>query len=172
MQLKRDDDADGGFDDFGFTPGSLWQRTAVDGTADDPSEAPKYARSGQSSWFAFDPDPELDGVSSSSMTSRSFVVPRSQPTYLHFNHAYVFEYFPSEDGAPAVYLDGGEVLVQTLQGGRWTTRPVACRQRPPADHGRHRPEDLRRRQPRLRLDAARPELAGRADGARRLPGQR
>ncbi|MET0929643.1 MAG: M4 family metallopeptidase, partial [Aeromicrobium sp.] len=126
VQLKRDDDADGGFDQFGFTAGSLWSRTKVDSSAIGAFDAPKYARSGQSSWFAFDPDPELDGVSSSSMTSRSFVVPSSQPTYLHFNHAYVFEYFPSEDGGPGVYLDGGEVLVQTLQDGRWTTRPVAA----------------------------------------------
>ena len=124
VPLKRDDDAEGGFDDFAFKPGKLWQRTPDDDTPDDPSDAPRYARSGLSSWFAFDPDPEIDDVSSSSMASGAFVVPRSQPTYLHFNHAYDFEYYPGDPSEPGSYLDGGEVLVQTLHDGRWTTRPV------------------------------------------------
>jgi hypothetical protein len=123
VQLKRDDD-EGGFAQFAFKPGKLWQRTPDDNTPQDPADPPKYARSGLSSWFAFDPDPEVDEVSSSAMASGSFVVPRSQPTYLHFSHAYVFEYFPGPVGKPGVYLDGGEVLVQTLRAGRWTTRPV------------------------------------------------
>ena len=125
VELKRDDDAEGGFDTFAFTPGKLWERTPDDDTPDDPFDPPKYARSGLSSWFAFDPDPEIHDVSSSSMASGSFVVPRSQPTYLHFNHAYVFEYYiPEPTGGQGRYLDGGEVLVQTLKAGRWTTRPV------------------------------------------------
>ena len=123
MQLKRDDD-EGAFDDFAFSPARLWSRTPADNTPDNPADPPKYARSGLSSWFAFDPDPEIDEVASSAMASGAFVVPRSQPTYLHFNHAYVFEYYPSGGASPASYLDGGQVLVQTLAAGRWTTRPV------------------------------------------------
>jgi bacillolysin len=124
VQLMRDDDADGGSDDFAFPGAELWERTPADNTPDDETDAPKYARSGLSSWFAFDPDPEIDDVSSSSMASRSFVVPRSQPTYLHFAHAYVFEYYPATADGPGTYLDGGQVEVQTLSAGRWTTRPV------------------------------------------------
>ncbi len=123
VQLKRDDD-EGAFDDFAFSKARLWSRTPADNTPENPADPPKYARSGLSSWFAFDPDPEIDEVASSAMASGAFVVPRSQPTYLHFNHAYVFEYYPSGGASPASYLDGGQVLVQTLAAGRWTTRPV------------------------------------------------
>ena len=100
------------------------------------------------------------------------MVPRSQPTYLHFNHAYVFEYFPGPTGEPGVYLDGGEVLVQTLNAGRWTTRPVTYVNGP-----KQTMEDTGTKifggdshgygSTRVNL-----QLAGRPDGAGRLPGQR
>jgi len=114
VDVWRDDD---GASVFGFTRGALWHRTPEGNT-------PTYARSGDSSWFGLDPDPSLDGRSTSNLTSRSFVVPRSQSSYLHFDHAYVFEYYENETGSRGEYLDGGQVLVQTLTRGRWTTRYV------------------------------------------------
>ncbi len=113
VPLKRDDDATA---TFGFAQGALWQRTPLNGT-------PNYTRSGTSSWFGWDPDPSLDGISSSALTSAPFTVPVGQSTYLHFNHAYLFEWY---DGIPglAPYPDGGQVLVQTLSGGTWTSRTV------------------------------------------------
>ena len=114
VEVWRDDD---GASVFGFSRGALWHRTPA-------GETPSYARSGTSSWFGLDPDPNLDGQASSNLTSRSFVVPRSQASYLHFDHAYVFEYYENENGSQGEYLDGGQVLVQTLTRGRWTTRYV------------------------------------------------
>ena len=57
------------------------------------------------------------------------MVPASQPSYLRFNHAYVFEWYDAEDGFPAYYPDGGQVLVQTLSGTTWTTRSCHVGQR-------------------------------------------
>ena len=114
VELRRDDEA---VQEFGFTANGLWQRTPANDT-------PNYARSGASSWFGWNPDPSLDGIASSQITSSAFVVPASQPAYLRFNHAYVFEWYDAEEGFPAYYPDGGQVLVQTLSGSTWTTRAV------------------------------------------------
>jgi acyl-coenzyme A thioesterase PaaI-like protein len=114
LELRRDDDL---FNGFGFIANGLWQRTPANGT-------PAYSRSGPSSWFAWDPDPSLDGIASSQIISSSFVVPASQPSYVRFNHAYVFEWYDPVGGFPAYYPDGGQVLVQTLSGSTWTTRAV------------------------------------------------
>ena len=170
VQLKRDDD-EGGFNDFAFSAGKLWHRTAADNTPDDQTDPPKYARSGLSSWFAFDPDPEIDGASSSLMGSASFVVPRSQPTYLHFNHAYVFEYYPSSGAEPRRLPRrrsgaGADPVVRHVD-----DATGHLRQRAEPDHGGRRRADLRRGQPRLRLDPGRPELLGRPDGPGGLPGR-
>jgi bacillolysin len=126
VTLKRDDD---GVTTFGFGPGSLWQRTPARGT-------PNYAVSGVSSWFGLDPDPEQNGIYASGLTSAPFAVPRAQPTYLHFNHAYVFEGYPAEPGLSAFWPDGGQVLVQTLSGSTWTTRSVPWNNGPTKNLGR------------------------------------
>ena len=114
VDLRRDDDA---IQQFGLPQTGLWQRTPANGT-------PTYARSGESSLFAWDPDPTVDGISTSQVISTSFAVPTAQPSYLRFNHAYVFEWYDAGGGFPAFYPDGGTVLVQTLSGTTWTTRNV------------------------------------------------
>ncbi len=115
VTLRRDDD---GTNTLGFAAqGSLWQRTPANGT-------PNYTRSGTSSWFGWSPDPSLDGISSSALTTASFGVPAAQSTYLHFNHAYLFEWYDADTSFPAFYPDGGQVLVQTLSGSTWTSRTV------------------------------------------------
>ncbi|MET0999331.1 MAG: M4 family metallopeptidase [Marmoricola sp.] len=115
VTLRRDDD---GTNTFGFAAqGALWQRTPA-------NETPSYARSGTSSWFGLSPDPSFDGISSSALTTASFGVPASQSTYLHFNHAYLFEWYDADTSFPAFYPDGGQVLVQTLSGSTWTSRTV------------------------------------------------
>jgi len=107
VTLRRDDDSAA---TFGFAAqGALWQRTPANGT-------PSYTRSGTSSWFGWSPDPSFDGISSSALTTASFGVPAAQSTYLHFNHAYLFEGYDAESPFPAFYPDGGQVLVQTLSG--------------------------------------------------------
>ena len=114
VTLRRDDDATAS---FAFARGALWQRTPQ-------NETPEYSHGGTSSWFGWNPDPSLDGISSSALTSGSFVVPVSQASYLHFHHAHVFEWYDAAGPFPAFYPDGGQVLVQTLSGGTWTTRAV------------------------------------------------
>ena len=114
VTLRRDDDATA---TFGFSQGALWQRTPLNGS-------PNYSRSGTSSWFGWNPDPEIDGITNSALTTASFVVPTAQSTALHFNHAYIFEWYDAEGGEEAWYPDGGQVLVQTLSGTTWTTRTV------------------------------------------------
>ena len=104
--LKRDDEAQ---QDFGFTLGSLWQRTPANGS-------PKNAESGTSSLFGWDPDPDTYGdPSSSSATTAGFTVPTGTSTYLNFHHDYFFEF------QGTTYYDGGDVLVQKLVNGTWTT---------------------------------------------------
>ena len=104
--LKRDDDD---FDDFSFSSASpLWTR-APDG------DLPSYATSGKESLFGADPDPSL-GPASGSVTSAPFQVAASTGgTHLNFHHAYIMEW----DGRE--YYDGGEVVVQKLVNGSWTT---------------------------------------------------
>ncbi len=115
VTLRRDDD---GTDTFGFAAqGALWQRTPMNDT-------PSYARSGTSSWFGWSPDPSFDAIASSALTTASFGVPAAQSTYLHFNHAYLFEWYDADATFPAYYPDGGQVLVQTLSGSTWTSRTV------------------------------------------------
>ena len=114
VDLRRDDDA---IQQFGLPQTGLWQRTPANGS-------PSYTRSGDSSLFAWNPDPTVDGISTSQVISTNFVVPASQPSYLRFNHAYVFEFYNAGGGFPAFYPDGGTVLVQTLSGTTWTTRTV------------------------------------------------
>jgi len=105
--LKRDDD---GIDGFGFTTTSpLWGR-APEGIV------PSYATSGNESLFGFDPDPGLGDPASGSMTSAPFQVDASTGgTHLNFHHAYVMEW---DSGG---YYDGGQVVVQKLVNGSWTT---------------------------------------------------
>jgi Zn-dependent metalloprotease len=114
VTLRRDDE---GIATLGLARGALWGRTPVQG-------APDYARSGTSSWFGWSPDPSLDGISASALTTASFGVPASQSTYLHFHHAHLFEWYDADASSPAFYPDGGQVLVQTLSGSTWTTRTV------------------------------------------------
>jgi bacillolysin len=114
VSLRRDDDA---IQQFGFTANGLWQRTPA-------NQTPSYTRSGNSAWFGWDPDPSLDGIYTSDLTSSAFKVPTAQSTYLRFDHAYVFEWYDAASGFPAYYPDGGLVLVQTLSGTTWTTRSV------------------------------------------------
>ncbi|MET0838607.1 MAG: M4 family metallopeptidase, partial [Marmoricola sp.] len=115
VELLRDDEAQ---QDFDFVDQLHWQRTP-------DNDTPVYARSGDSSWFGWDPD-ESDPAQVSSLISGQFTVPSSagQSTYLHFNHAYVFAWADAQSGQTAWYPDGGQVLVQTLSGGTWTTRSL------------------------------------------------
>ena len=116
VDLRRDDD---GVQQFGFTANGLWQRTPAHNT-------PTYARSGQSSWFAWNPDPTIDGISTSQIISSSFKVPTAQSTYLRFDHAYALEWYDADPAhhLPAYYADGALAFVQTLSGTTWTTRSV------------------------------------------------
>jgi hypothetical protein len=114
VELRRDDDS---VQQFGFTAGGLWQRTPANGS-------PAYTRSGNSSWFGWDPDPTLDGISTSQIISSAFTLPAAQPSYLRFDHAYVMEWYPADAGKPAIYYDGALAFVQTLSAGTWTTRTV------------------------------------------------
>jgi bacillolysin len=114
VELRRDDD---NVQQFGFTANGLWQRTPA-------NQTPSYARSGTSSWFAWNPDPTIDGIATSQMISSSFTLPASEPSYLRFNHAYVLEWYDAIPGHPAIYPDGAYAFVQTLSGTTWTTRTV------------------------------------------------
>jgi hypothetical protein len=114
VDLRRDDDST---HQFGFTANGLWQRTP-------DNQAPSYTRSGTSSWFAWDPDPTVDGVTTSQIISSSFKLPASQPSYLRFNHAYALEWYDASPRDPAFYPDGAYAFVQTLRGTTWTTRAV------------------------------------------------
>ena len=106
VELKRDDDAQ---QEFGFTLGTLWERTPDDGS-------PANSESGTSSLFGWNPDPfEYGDPNSSPATSAGFTVPNGARTYLNFHHAYLFEFYGTD------YYDGGEVLVQRLVDGTWTT---------------------------------------------------
>jgi hypothetical protein len=52
-------------------------------------------------------------------------IPAGQKTYLRFQHAYVFEWYPATRTDPAFYPDGGTVQLYTRSGRRWrldTTR--------------------------------------------------
>ena len=102
----RDDDSQ---HDFGFTLGTLWQRTPS-------NSSPTNAESGTSSLFAWDPDPLGFGdPSSSSAVTSGFTVPTGTTTFFHFHHAYFFEFSGTR------YYDGADVLVQKLVNGTWTT---------------------------------------------------
>ncbi|WP_051276808.1 M4 family metallopeptidase [Marmoricola sp. URHB0036] len=114
VDLRRDDD---NVQQFGFTANGLWQRTPA-------NQTPAYTRSGQSSWFGWDPDPTLDGISTSQIISSPFKLPAAQPTYLRFDHAYAMEWYDAVNGMPAIYFDGAIAFVQTLSGSTWTTRTV------------------------------------------------
>ena len=106
--VARDDD---GIDGFTFSSNSpLWGRT-------DGYYVPSWASSGTSSLFALDPDPSIDDMpASGAMWSRALTVPRTTGgTFLNFHHTYLLDY----DGG--TYYDGGQVLVQKLVGGAWTT---------------------------------------------------
>lgn len=77
---------------------------------------PGYASSGTQSWFGFDPDPTTynDPYVSRLAPPTGITVPTGQPTYLHFHHAYVFEWYDATDTQPARYPDGGQVAVLTI----------------------------------------------------------
>jgi len=114
VMLRQDDDS---VRQFGFTANGLWQRTPA-------NQTPANTRSGTSSWFAWNPDPTIDGISMSQIISSSFTVPTAQPTYLNFDHAYALEWYDATSGMPAIYPDGAQAFVQTLSGSTWTTRTV------------------------------------------------
>jgi hypothetical protein len=114
VDLRRDDD---NVQQFGFTANGLWQRTPA-------NQTPAYTRSGQSSWFGWDPDPTIDSISTSQIISSAFKLPAAQPTYLRFDHSYVMEWYDAANGMPAIYFDGAIAFVQTLSGSTWTTRTV------------------------------------------------
>jgi Zn-dependent metalloprotease len=127
VNLRRDDDA---VRQFGFTANGLWQRTP-------DHQSPANARSGTSSWFGWDPDPSLDGIATSDLTSSSFRVPAAQAAYLRFDHAYAFEAYDATAKDPRPYYpDGGLVLVQTLSGKTWTTRTLPWTNGPTKPLGR------------------------------------
>ena len=94
---------------------------------------------GRARWFGWDPDPEIDGISNSALTS--CVVrrcPRRSPPHLHFHHAYVFEWYDAEAGrrsTPTVARCSCRRSAATT----WTTRTGAVGQRTQPLLERHRP---------------------------------
>lgn len=71
------------------------------------------ATSGTESWFGRDPDPEVHGEPyASSLRSAGIAVPAGQPTYLHFQNWWVYEWGVVEGSA--AFYDGGTVEVDDL----------------------------------------------------------
>lgn len=115
VSLFRDDDG----------TGNTWSRaneTLWVGAPNGTYGIPRYASSGTKSWFAFDPDPANYGDPSISDLAPSVpvTVPEGQPTYLHFHHAYVLEWYDATDTQPARYPNGAQVLMLTRSpSGTW-----------------------------------------------------
>ena len=105
--IGRDDDGDHSLGLDSSSP--LWG-------IDDASQSvvPPYAESGTESVYGLDPDPQLGDPGSGSLVTGSFALPSATGgTYLHFHHAYGFDY----DGR--TYYDGGRVIVQKRVGSAW-----------------------------------------------------
>ncbi len=110
--VMRDNDTS---NDFQWSFGQLWQRTPENDT-------PSYAHEGDSSLFAWDPNPaDFGDQPISNATSTGFQVPAGK-SVLHFHHAYVLDWTPADASGPAAYYDGAQLLIQTqAAGGGWTT---------------------------------------------------
>jgi hypothetical protein len=97
--------------DNSWSADGLWTQAP-----DTATGAPGYASSGTKSWFSFDPDPlYYDDPATSSLTpSVGIQIPTGSPTYLHFHHAHVFEWYDATDTATARYPDGGIVSIKSV----------------------------------------------------------
>jgi Zn-dependent metalloprotease len=97
--------------------GPLWQRTPG-------NDSPTWARTGTSSLFGWNPDPDGFGdPPSSNLISTELYVNNDRATLLHFHHAHVFEWYDATSEFPASYPDGGQVIIQSRPYGSttWTT---------------------------------------------------
>lgn len=113
--VLKDDDAEHGFGTGSF--GTLWQRTPNNNT-------PSWTNSGNSSWFGWDPDPQLGDPEVSTATLGPFTVDSNDGALLSFHHAYV-----SSGTRPAA-----APRLRTTTADRWS-----CRARTPTAAGRPRP---------------------------------
>ena len=113
VPLYRDDD---GVVGNTWNIGTLWTRAPNTNWG-----VPGYANSGKSSWFAYDPNPQGygDPASSSLWSTSEVAIPVGQPTYLHFHHAHVLEWYDATATDPARYPDGATVLMYTPTSYGW-----------------------------------------------------
>jgi hypothetical protein len=118
--LYRDDDGS----NHSWRVGALWMHAP-----DAKQGVPAYASSGKQSWFAFEPDPDTygDPYSSALRSATPVRVPRGGHTYLHFDHAYLLEWYDATATDPAYYPDGARVRVYASTAAGW--RPTGKRLR-------------------------------------------